>query len=116
VIGGAEGEDVVFHCGVCAFFEGWFGGCGVGDCDFFECVGEEEEFRECVVVDIAVYEFECGESSFRGLFYGFKAFFIETGASDSESFESWVGKDVDVFFEIPVAVVFSLVEEGTCLN
>jgi hypothetical protein len=84
----------------------------VGNGDFLEGVGEEEEFREGVVVDITVDEFERGKRGFRGLFDGFKAFFIETGACDGQGFEGGVGEDVDVFGEVPVAVVFSLVEEG----
>jgi hypothetical protein len=50
--------------------------------------------------------FQCG---FRRLFERLETPLVELCAPDSEDFEGGVAEDVDVFLEVPVPAVFTLV-------
>lgn len=65
-------------------------------------------------MDVAVEEGERFEACVPGFLEGFETPLVEFGASDGEVFEGGVAEDVDVFLEVPVSVVFALVEEGAC--
>ncbi|KAI9149041.1 Cell wall protein phiA [Paramyrothecium foliicola] len=111
VAGGLEGHHVVADA-VAALLEVRVGVFGLGHDELLDGLGEHEQIREGIVVEVALDQMQGAEGGVVGPLDEVEAAVVQLGPPDDEGLEGGVGEDVDVLLQVPVLVAVGLVEEG----